>query len=1150
MTQRLRFGNSCGLIRAKRAATHLSRGQGRSGRLFIQAQSVSFAFVVCCVLLLTSPFMCFSQSGATGTIVGTVTDTSGAVIPDAVVSVISVGTNVRQNTVTSASGTYSVPSLLPGSYKVAVNKAGFENELVSGIELFVGKKATVDVRLRPGSVSQSVNVTATTVNLDTENAAVGTDINQQEVTDLPLNGRNFTELLTLEAGATVNSGEQGVYRANEGNAYSIQGGRPGSNQYTLDGVSVSDEYYQTPNLIPSIDVLQEFQEQTKGYSAAYGGGENQINLSTKSGTNQLHGTAYDFLRNNDLDAYGYAFAYPLLPTPSLHQNQFGYSLGGPVWIPKLYDGRNKTFFFANYEGLRVASSSNALAIVPTSSELGIGNPAPYTNDALIPSSTPIIDPSTGNPFATDGNGNYIIPQGDFSAFANNAIPHFPTPNQANNPSGNYAFSAASPQNANQQTYRIDVHIGDKHTFFSRYTQTDYGITEPGVTSEGNSILSEPTHQVMASYTRTFSPTLVNQARFGYTYETVLLDGKAIPESEWTSIGLTGLFPYNQYTTYPLVSLSGFSTVGGAAYAPQIFEQPVFQGSDTLSMVKGSHNLSTGIDIIHTENYVNTFSSPKLTYNGPVAGITENTIADFLLGWAQTANAQEPTQFATTPANANSDDFWYTRIAPWVEDDWKVNPRLTVNMGLRWDFMPLPYDSRGNLFWIDPNIPGGGLYTAAKYLITDGIGGSLYAYEGPNPGPQQWKVFAPRVGAAFRPFRDGKTVLRAGWGLFYDSDEIKESFAGGEYPFGEQAVFYNVNTSTLFPSEPPFSPVTPADLGFVWAEDKYVPPYVESWTASVEREVGPGVKLEADYLGSQAHHLTGRSWRSAPTPYDPNNPSPASARLPYPNLPTILDHPFEYASNYNALELKAEHESHDLTFLASYTWSHSLDDKSSDAGINGDTSGNGPMDEYNWRLDYSTSSFDIQQRFVGSLVYPLPFGKSKYLLGNANKVTDLLIGGWQSNGILTLQSGQPFSIGASDVNFINEVYGQRANIVGNPNSGAAVSANPTCQAPRAIHTLAAWFNPCAFVNPGLGQFGNSGRDSLRGPHYTNLDFSLFKNVPLGERVTWQTRAEAFNAFNHTNLGNPNNAVYVGAPYFGAIGSAGAGRILQVAMKVIW
>jgi hypothetical protein len=311
-----------------------------------------------------------------------------------------------------------------------------------------------------------------------------------------------------------------------------------------------------------------------------------------------------------------------------------------------------------------------------------------------------------------------------------------------------------------------------------------------------------------------------------------------------------------------------------------------------------------------------------------------------------------------------------------------------------------------------------------------------------------------------------------------------------------------------------------------------------------------VKLEVDYLGSEGHHLTGRAWESAPTPYDPNNPSPASARIPYPNLPTILGHPFEFASNYNALELKAEHEDHNLTFLTSYTWSHSLDNKSSDAGINGDTSGNGPMDEYNWRLDYSTSSFDIQQRFVGSLVYPLPFGKGKYLFGNANKVTDLLIGGWQSNGILTLQSGMPFSIGASDVNFLNEGYGQRANIVGNPNSAGAVSANPTCQAPSQIRTVSAWFNPCAFVNPGLGQFGNSGRDSVRGPHYTNLDFSLFKNVPLGDRVTWQTRGEAFNTFNHTNFGLPNNGLPSGAPYFGALGSVNPGRIVQVAMKLIW
>ena len=246
-----------------------------------------------------------------------------------------------------------------------------------------------------------------------------------------------------------------------------------------------------------------------------------------------------------------------------------------------------------------------------------------------------------------------------------------------------------------------------------------------------------------------------------------------------------------------------------------------------------------------------------------------------------ANAQEPTQFATTPANANSDDWFYMHIAPWVQDDWKVNKRLTVNLGLRWDFMPLPYDTRNNAFWLDRNIPGGGLYTASQTIIKDGIGDGLYQYGGGSPGPTQWGTFAPRVGIALRPFANDKTVIRAGYGIFYDSFEAKEAFAGGEYPFAEQSVYYNVNIGTLFPPVPALAPVNSADLGFVWAEDKLRIPYMEMWTGSVEHEIGPGVKLEADYLGSAGHHLVGRTWENAPYPDDPANPTPASARIPTP-----------------------------------------------------------------------------------------------------------------------------------------------------------------------------------------------------------------------------------------------------------------------------
>ena len=994
---------------------------------------------------------------------------------------------------------------------------GFSTGTVSNVDLAVGKEVTIDIHLKVGSVSESVSVAANAVTLDTENAQVGQVISEREIVDLPLNGRNFTQLLLLGAGAVQNSGEQGIYRANEGNSLTIQGQRPDSNQYMLDGIVVNDTYYQTPAVVPSIDALQEFQEQTKTYSAAYGGGANQINLTTKSGTNQIHGTAYEFFRNNDLDARNFFDQQGIQP---LHQNQFGYTLGGPVLIPRVYNGKDRTFFFFNYEGQRTRTSYTSFGLVPTTAELG----------GVFP--TTILNPTTQQPFP-----NNTIPQTDFSTFGKNAIPHFPTPN-TNLPQGNYIFSALAPINADQQTYRVDHSIGSANHFFGRYTQTDYSVAQPGgILPEGTSYLDEFTRQVVVGFTHTFGPTLVNDLHFGWMNEQVTLAGSAISQSEWQALGLQGLFPYDQYTTFPQIEWmnTGLSTAGGPSYAPQEYKQPTYQVSDILNIVRGTHNIGVGMDFRRLEGYVNTFSSPKLTFSGYATG---DPVADMLLGYAAIANAQTPTQFATNPANANSDDLFYTQVAPWVQDDWKVSSRLTVNLGLRWDFMARPHDARDNLFWLDRNISGGGLYTASKAIIQDGLGDSLYQYGGSSPGGAQWGVFAPRVGLAFRPFsKSDSTVIRAGFGIFYDSFEAKEAFAGGEYPFAEQSVLYNVSTANLFPAPPPLSPVTTADLGFAWLESKMRVPYVNMWSASVEHSLTHGIKLEADYIGSEGHHLVGRIWETAPYPYDPANPLPLSARLPYPNIGAILDHPFAFNSNYNAMVLKVEHRGQALTLLATYTWSHSLDDKSSDAGINGDPSGNGPMDEYNWRLDYASSSFDLRQSFVGSFVYALPIGRGKALLGNTSKALDLLLGEWQVNGILTLQTGLPFTVTASDIDFINQNYGQRANVVGNPYpSGFNSSINED-------------FSTTAFAQPPLGAFGNSARDFLRGPGVENLDFSLFKTFPVAERLRLQMRAETFNIFNHVNFGS-SQWVTVDSGTFGVIGSAAPGRIVQLAAKLIW
>ena len=456
----------------------------------------------------------------------------------------------------------------------------------------------------------------------------------------------------------------------------------------------------------------------------------------------------------------------------------------------------------------------------------------------------------------------------------------------------------------------------------------------------------------------------------------------------------------------------------------------------------------------------------------------------------------------------------------------------------------PFEDLDRVFWLDPNIPGGGLYAANKSIITSGIGGTLYAYGGEHfPGPKQLLTFAPRIGFAYRPSGNDKTVVRAGYGIFYDTTETKEADDGGGYPFAEQVSVTDVASTNLFPVTPPLAPVTSTDLGFLFISTARVhTPYMQDWQLSVEREVFPGWKAEADYLGSRGVHLLGRVWENAPTKYDPSNPTPASARVPYPNIGFILDHFYDFYSNYNAMQAKLEHSGSAYSAILSYTYAHSLDDKSSEAGINGDTSGNGPQNEYDFNADYSSSSFDITHSFVGSVTADLPFGKSRRFLGGSSRGLDTLIGGWQINGIVTLRTGFPFSVAATDINFINQCFGQRADVVGNPKAGGFHKG------------VNEWFNTSSFAQPAMGNYGNSQRDILRAPGVENVDASLFKNISLIDRLSLQTRFEGFNLFNHTNFGFPNATVPQSAalpnPSFGTIGSAAPGRIMQIAMKFIW
>jgi len=1105
---------------------HRSSRGFRGMKITRQFSRNAWALLTCTLLVFGATIGKAQSGGATGTIVGTVTDSTGAVIVGAQVSISEADTNVTKRTTTSSAGGYTVPSLKPGTYRVAAVAPGFETTTILKVELVVGSELRVDLKLTPGSAQETVSVNADSVGLDTENAAIGQVVTGDEIVDLPLNGRNFTQLLLLNSGAVSSSGEQGSLRANEGGSLTIQGARPTSNQYFLDGININDTYYQTPAVIPSIDILQEFQEQTKGYSAAYGGGANQLNISTRSGANQVHGTAYDFFRNDALDAKGY-FTPAGAKNPPLRQNQFGYVLSGPIVIPHLYDGHNKSFFLANYEGLRSKTSTNNFRNVPTVAEKG----GQFSN--------PIVNPFTKVPYAN----NFIDPS-TFSTLAANSLSHIPDPNTSV-PQGNYFVVFSLPTDSDQQTYRFDQTIGTHDSVFGRYTQTSYVATSQstgGSFAEGLASFSETSKSVVGSWTHTFSPTLLNQARFGFMDEGANLEGQPTTGPALDALGLQNLYPFSPDLPFPVFSFRGnnLSPFGGDAVIQQFNEQP-YSISDSLTWSVKNHTIGFGMDVRWWHTYQNNPSPPELTYDGSGSG---DPFADYLTGYVAQATALAPTPYAPTIATSNAVAYSFRYFAPWIQDDWKVSQRLTINAGVRYDFNRKPVEDMDRVFWLDPNIPGGGEYTANKSIITSGIGGSLYAYGGKHfPGPAQVLNFAPRLGLAYRPFGSDKTVIRAGYGIFYDTTETKEADDGGGYPFAQQVNLTNVSSSVLFPVSAALAPVTSADLGFLFIQTARThTPYMQDWQLSLERQVFGGWKAEVDYLGSKGTHLLGRVWENAPTKYDPANPTPVSARVPYPNIGLILDHFYDFYSNYNALQAKLEHSGRNYSAILSYTYSHSLDDKSSEAGINGDTSGNGPQNEYDFNADYSSSSFDITHSFVGSFTAALPFGKGKYYLGGSSRGIDALIGGWQVNGIVSLRTGFPFSIAATDINFVNQAFGERADVVRDPHAGGFHKG------------VNEWFKITSFANPAEGDYGNSSRDILRAPGVENVDASFFKSFSLVDRLNLQTRFEAFNLFNHTNLGFPNNLVPQSAalpnPSFGTIGSAAPGRIIQIAAKFIW
>jgi hypothetical protein len=1143
--------------------------------------------VICLMVLLATTGSLLAQAGATGTILGTVTDSTGAVLPDAAVQIKNMATGVTANTVTSSSGDFQAPSLISGPYSVSAEAKGFKKSVANGLSLAVDQKLRVNLTLMPGEVTSIVEVTTQAVALDTDTAGLASLVSQQQVENLPLNGRNFMQLLLVTPGAVTVGGEQGTMRQGVGNAVSVNGGRPEGNNYTLDGLSNTDLSLVTPAVILSQDAIQEFKVESGTYSAEYGFSASQVNIVSKGGGNQLHGSIFESNRNDAYDAKPFPTATDYQSNVAtskavLRQNQFGFVADGPIYIPKIYDGRNKTFFMANYEGWRITNGSSAKYQVP--------NPAVLTGDfsnetysavagnALLPGG---FLPAPGTPACTAAKALGSIncmPEDPTTglAFPGNIIPkskmtnnlwtvastngYFATPTVSGAAEGvnNYIKNIGLPLRSNQQTYRLDQVLGKFGSIFGRYTYSTFSNSSQNTATfgPGTEIVQETAKSWTVSHTISLGKSSTNNFRFGYLDANAPQGAAAPSASAVSTLNMAGTFtkfgPLQQ--TSPSLVMTGYSRVGGPINSYTGSDAPTWEFADSFSIIRGKHTINAGVDyrrwrlirnldddfygdwtfsanLISQKNY-----SPNCIAVGTICG-TGNALGDLMLGYYAGANSFVPGPLGPTDQAGNPQTHIFSYFAPYVEDDWKVNQRLTLDIGLRWDYRPAAYEQKDHFFWLDTqNTNGGGLCFADKTLLTNGVapaGNQYLRYCGSNvPHPGSKTPFAPRFGMTYR--LNDKTVLRGGYGIFFDSSEGREIDNSGDiYPYATRISANPTANVTpafptfgnqLFPSYPSLTAFAANNFGFIAVIESENPlnPYVQSWTGSFQRELVHNTTFEVNYIGTHSVHLLNRRNIGQANAIDPANLSicqanpadtthncPSSSRLPYKNFAAgFLDSDFHGYAHYNGMNVRLDRRANNLAATVIYTLAQSKDDKSAAAGggAAAGTGWQGFMDNHHPELDYGLSDFSVQNRVVATAIYALPFGIGQKMLGGINRAADLAIGGWQVTGIVTLQSGFPFAMGANDLNNLNgSAFGTNVDQRASYTPGCNLKANLTAPFQR--------LNMACFTQPAAGTYGNSVRNFLTQPGLSNFDLGFGKTFTIAERLKFEFNAQAFNAFNH-------------------------------------